>query len=165
MDIAKVSAALLRMDAARIARGVKRRWMDKMFPYGAYYHDEVARFDRLYLVRDPWSLSSESERSRFRQANRAIMENFGHLQGVLEIGCGGGLQSCELQQVCDRPYGVDVSGRAVRRARRRCPQATFAVGVSPAASHAGNTVRPRDRVRGSILHGRCSPHAQAASRP
>jgi hypothetical protein len=55
--IAKVSAPLLRMDAARIARGVKRRWMDKTFPYGACYRDEAVRFDRLYLVRDPWSLS------------------------------------------------------------------------------------------------------------
>jgi 2-polyprenyl-3-methyl-5-hydroxy-6-metoxy-1,4-benzoquinol methylase len=128
MDIAKVGTALLRLDTDRIARALKTRWMEKTFPYGADYRDEVARFNRLYLVRDPWSLSSESERSRFRQTNRLILENFNHPHSLLEIGCGEGLQSSALQQVCDRLYGIDVSGRAVRRAKRRCPQATFGVG-------------------------------------
>ena len=55
MHIAKVGAALLRMDAVRIARDLKKRWMGKTFPYAMHHRDEVARFDRLYLVRDPFN--------------------------------------------------------------------------------------------------------------
>ena len=102
--------------------------MKRTFPYGADYRDEVARFNRLYLIRDPWSLSSDRERSRFRETNQLILENFGRCKSLLEIGCGEGLQSIELQKVCDRLSGIDVSRRAIKRARRLCPQATFAVG-------------------------------------
>ena len=128
MDIAKVGAALLRMDVARIAKGVKTRWMGRTFRYGMHYRDEVARFNRLYLLRDPWAMNCEREKFRFRETNRLIAENFGHPHSLLEIGCGEGLQSSELQQISDTLYGIDVSVRAVRRAMRRCPQATFAVG-------------------------------------
>jgi ubiquinone/menaquinone biosynthesis C-methylase UbiE len=127
MNIARVGAALLRLDTARIARVLKTRWMERTFPYGADYRDEVARFNRLYLIRDPWTLSCESENFRFREINQLILEHFGHPHNLLEIGCGEGLQSSELQQVCDRLYGIDVSRRAINRARRRCPQATFTV--------------------------------------
>lgn len=129
MDIVKVGAALLGLDTARITRALKTRWMEKTFPVGADYRDEVARFDRLYLVRDPWSLDQRaSEKTRFRRTNRLILDNFGHARSLLEIGCGEGLQSSHLQQVCDRLHGVDVSARAVRRATRRCPHGIFGVG-------------------------------------
>jgi 2-polyprenyl-3-methyl-5-hydroxy-6-metoxy-1,4-benzoquinol methylase len=128
MDVLEAAATLLRLDAARVARGLKSRWMDKTFPHGMDYRDEIAGFDRLYLVRDPWSLNSESEKFRFRQTNKVIEENFGYLHSLLEIGCGEGLQSSELQQVSECLYGIDVSKRAIRRAKRRCPEATFAVG-------------------------------------
>jgi|ERR1700730_2676027 len=128
MDLAKAGSALLRLDIARIARVLKGRWIERTFPYGADYRDEVDRFNRLYLVRDPWSLGSEIERFRFRKTNRLILENFGRPDSLLEIGCGEGIQSSELQQACDRLFGVDVSRRAVRRATRRCPQGTFGVG-------------------------------------
>jgi 2-polyprenyl-3-methyl-5-hydroxy-6-metoxy-1,4-benzoquinol methylase len=127
MHIAKVGAALLRVDARRIARDLKKRWMREIFSYGMHQRDEVARFNRLYLIRDPWAMNCERERIRFRETNRLITENFGRPHSLLEIGCGEGLQSSELQQICDTLYGVDVSVRAVRRAKRRCPQATFAV--------------------------------------
>lgn len=127
MDLFKVGTALLQLDTVTIGRALKERWMCKTFPDGMAYRDEVARFNRLYLVRDPWSLSCERERFRFRETNRLILENFGHPNSLLEVGCGEGLQSSELQKVCDRLYGIDVSGRAVGRARRRCPRATFAV--------------------------------------
>jgi SAM-dependent methyltransferase len=127
MDLVKAGTALLRLDTARIGSALKERWRGKTFPYGMDFRDEVARFNRLYLVRDPWSLNCERERFRFKETNRLILENFGRARSLLEVGCGEGLQSSELQQVCDRLYGIDVSGRAVRRAKRRCPQATFAV--------------------------------------
>jgi SAM-dependent methyltransferase len=128
MDISKFGAALLRLDTDRVARGFKGRWMERTFPCGADYRDEVERFNRLYLVRDPWSLNSESELFRFRQTNRLIVDNFGHLRSLLEIGCGEGIQSRHLQKVCDCLYGIDVSERAVRRARRRCPRDIFGAG-------------------------------------
>jgi Methyltransferase domain len=128
MDFAKVGAAILRGDIVRITNGLKTRWMRRTFPYGMHYRDEAARFDRLYLVRDPWSMNCERERLRFRETNRLIIENFGCPHTLLEIGCGEGLHSSELQQVCEHLYGVDISKRAVTRAKRHCPQATFAVG-------------------------------------
>ena len=102
--------------------------MERAFAYEADPGDEAARFNRLYLVRDPWSLGRQSEKFRFGVTNRVIVENFGRPANLLEIGCGEGLQSIELRHVCDRLYGIDVSGRAVKRAKRWCPQATFAVG-------------------------------------
>jgi 2-polyprenyl-3-methyl-5-hydroxy-6-metoxy-1,4-benzoquinol methylase len=128
MDISKVGTALLRMDAVKIANSLKTRWMGRTFRHGMHYRDEVARFNRLYLLRDPWAMNCERERFRFRETNRLITENVGHPYNLLEIGCGEGLQSNELQQISDKLYGIDVSVRAVRRAVRRCPQATFAVG-------------------------------------
>ena len=128
MQIAKVGAALLRMDVVRIARDLKKKWMGRIFPNGMHRRDEVARFNRLYLVRDPWAMNCERERVRFRETNRLITENFGRPHSLLEIGCGEGLQSSELRKICDSLYGVDVSARAVKRAKRQCPQATFAVG-------------------------------------
>ena len=118
-----------RWDIARIVRALKGRWMEFTFPHGPDYRDEVAGFDRLYLVRDPWSLDKlDSEQFRFRRTNQLILSNFGHSYSLLEIGCGEGIQSRYLQQVCEQLYGMDVSFRAIRRARRRCPYGTFGVG-------------------------------------
>jgi 2-polyprenyl-3-methyl-5-hydroxy-6-metoxy-1,4-benzoquinol methylase len=127
MDLVKASTAFLRLDAARISGVLKERWRDTTFPHGMLYRDEAARFDRLYLIHDPWSLGCERERFRLAETNRLILENFDHPCNLLEVGCGEGLHSVELQQLCDRLCGIDVSRRAVRRAKRRCPQATFAV--------------------------------------
>jgi 2-polyprenyl-3-methyl-5-hydroxy-6-metoxy-1,4-benzoquinol methylase len=127
MDLAKAAIALLRLDTAWLGMHLKARWMARTFPNGMDYRDEIVRFNRLYLVRDPWSLDCEGERFRFREINRLIVENFGHSPCIFEIGCGEGLQSSELQKVCDDLYGIDVSSRAVRRAKRRCPRATFSV--------------------------------------
>lgn len=129
MDFAKARSALLRLNVARISMGLKGRWMETIFPSGPDYRDELARFNRLYLVRDPWSLAQrESELFRFVQTNQFIRDNFGHLESLLEIGCGEGIQSSHLKEVCSRLYAVDVSLRAVRRARRLCPRGIFDVG-------------------------------------
>ena len=128
MGLTGLAGALLRLDTNRIAKGFKARWMDKIFPQDHDFRDDVGRFNRLYLVRDPWSLDRQSEKFRFEVTNRVIAENFDRPSSLLEVGCGEGLQSNELRHVCDRLYGIDVSGRAIKRAKRRCPQATFAVG-------------------------------------
>ena len=93
-----------------------------------HYTDRADKLDRLYRVEDPWHLQSAKEQGRFQWTNRLIAEQFGRPETILEIGSGEGHQSRYLTQACDRLYGIDVSPRAVRRARQRCPTAQFAAG-------------------------------------
>jgi SAM-dependent methyltransferase len=94
----------------------------------AHYTDRADKLDRLYMVEDPWHLQSAKEQARFAWTNQLIVARFDRPATILEIGCGEGYQSRYLAQACDRLYGIDVSSRAVRRARRRCPGARFAAG-------------------------------------
>jgi len=80
------------------------------------------------MVSDPWNMASPSEQYRFAETNRLIMEKFGRVGSLLEIGCGEGHQSLYLKLVCHRLTGLDVSARAVQRARKRCTSAEFLVG-------------------------------------
>lgn len=134
MDLLKAGTALLQLDTAYIRRGMKRRlrlksrWMARTFPDGMHYRDETTRFNLLYLLPDPWTMLCERERFRFRETNRVILENFGQCHNLLEIGCGEGVQSTELQRVCDHIHGIDISKRAIARAKHRCPLAHFTVG-------------------------------------
>jgi SAM-dependent methyltransferase len=92
------------------------------------YSSDYKKLDTCYTVPDPWLMASPSEQFRFRATNKLILAKFGRVASVLEIGCGEGHQSLYLQNVCDRLTGLDVSVRAVKRARSRCPQAGFLVG-------------------------------------
>jgi predicted TPR repeat methyltransferase len=65
---------------------------------------------------------------RFTETNRILLREFGPVATLLEIGCAEGHHSLHLMQVCRQLYGLDVSPRAVRRARRRCPEAVFVAG-------------------------------------
>lgn len=85
-------------------------------------------WDILYMVEDPWHMASPAEQYRFEQTNRIIRENFGLVGSLLEVGCGEGHQTAYLERVCKRLTGLDVSGKAVLRARKRCPQSMFLVG-------------------------------------
>jgi SAM-dependent methyltransferase len=93
-----------------------------------HYADRADKLNRLYRIEDPWQMGSAKEQARFAWTNRLIAAQFGSPDTVLEIGCGEGHQSHHLSQICRRLYGIDVSARAVRRAQKRCPRATFAVG-------------------------------------
>jgi len=73
-------------------------------------------------------MSSLSEQYRFAETNRLILENFGGVTSLLEIGCGEGHQSLYLQEVCKHLTGLDVSSKAVSRAQKRCPTSKFFVG-------------------------------------
>lgn len=110
-----------------------------------HYTDRADKLDRLYLVEDPWHLQSAKEQGRFAWTNRLIAEQFGRPQGLVEIGCGEGYQSEYLAQACDRLYGIDVSKRAVSRARRRCPEARFAAG-DPLTHRFADMALPADLV-------------------
>lgn len=89
---------------------------------------DSAGLERLYALRDPWGMSTEREQSRFVQTNQVLVALVGHVGSLLEIGCGEGHQSVHFASLCDRLHGLDVSERAMLRARQRLPQAQFAVG-------------------------------------
>lgn len=81
-----------------------------------------------YLIGDPWNLRSSDEAIRFQKTNEIFEDAFGHVNTLLEIGCGEGLQSRYLEKLCNELTGVDVVPRAVKRARLALPNAKFAVG-------------------------------------
>jgi len=93
-----------------------------------HYADRADKLDLLYRVENPWHMDTAQEQARFDWTNRIISTHLAPLDTILEIGCGEGHQSQHLSRMCDRLYGIDVSARAVRRARRRCPDACFAAG-------------------------------------
>lgn len=95
---------------------------------GVRYSDNFRKIDAIYLIDDPWRMSSPGEQYRFAETNRLVAERFGPVGSLLEIGCGEGHQSLHLQEVCDHVVGLDVSARAVERARSRCPRGNFLVG-------------------------------------
>jgi ubiquinone/menaquinone biosynthesis C-methylase UbiE len=92
---------------------------------GLDFSGDFKRFDFAYLRRDPYCLGGEH--LRYSQTNQVIESTFGHPATLLEIGCAEGYQSQYLLNVCDHLHGVDVSRRAVARAKRRCPIGEFRV--------------------------------------
>jgi len=98
--------------------------------------DNHKQLDRLYAVADPWQMTSAREQFRFEMTNALLAEKLGHVGSLLEIGCGEGHQSEHLAKVADQLYGLDVSARAIDRARTRLPGAHFDVGTLPVIPNA-----------------------------
>jgi SAM-dependent methyltransferase len=105
---------------------VRRSWM-RYALRGVGGSDNHARLDLAYSVPDPWNLESKGELERFEGTNRIALGAFGHVGSLLELGCGEGHQSAHFARISDRVHGVDVSGTAVERARKRMPGGEFAV--------------------------------------
>lgn len=93
-----------------------------------HYADRARKLDRVYRIENPWHMDSAQEQARFAWTNGVVATHLPNPDTVLEIGCGEGHQSLHLSRLCRRLYGIDVSPRAVRRARRRCPAASFTAG-------------------------------------
>jgi SAM-dependent methyltransferase len=110
-----------------VANKLKKIWM-RLALRGVHYSNDYGKLDAIYLVHDPWRMDSPSQRYRFAETNQLILKEFGVVESLLEIGCGEGHQSLHLERVCDHLTGLDVSVRAVKRARRRCPRSKFLVG-------------------------------------
>jgi SAM-dependent methyltransferase len=108
-------------------KAVRRTWM-RYALRGVGGADNHARLELAYRLPDPWNMESALERLRFARTNALVEKYFPGSRSILEIGCGEGHQSAELQKVCPEIYGIDVSATAVERARRRVPDAKFAVG-------------------------------------
>jgi SAM-dependent methyltransferase len=90
--------------------------------------DNFRQLDKLYAVGDPWDMASDMEQARFASTNDLARKHFGFADHLLEIGCGEGHQTVHLQAVAKRITAIDVSVRAVRRARIRAPAARLIVG-------------------------------------
>src|SRR5262245_42943898 len=93
--------------------------------------DNHTQLDRLYVVADPWQMTAPREQYRFATTNALLQEKLGRVETMLEVGCGEGHQSEHLARLCDRLYGVDVSPRAIERAKTRVTAAHFDVGSLP----------------------------------
>src|SRR5690349_11073402 len=106
----------------RVTTAARRLWM-RYALRGVGQADNHSRLDLAYLVPDPWKLDSEAEHVRFRETSAALERAFGRPRTILEVGCGEGVQSEYFAKQCDRLTGIDVSPRAIERARRRLPAA------------------------------------------
>lgn len=95
---------------------------------GVSGNDNHERLNLAYSVADPWNMASDLERFRFERTNSIIRRHMPDCQSILEIGCGEGHQTEYLREVCPKICGIDVSEKAIERARRRVPDAEFAVG-------------------------------------
>jgi cyclopropane fatty-acyl-phospholipid synthase-like methyltransferase len=105
---------------------VKRRTWMKYALRGVGPNDNFERLELAYTIEDPWNMDSPGEIARFEATNRIIKREFGHVQSLLEIGCGEGHQSRYLAEAADQLHGLDVSEKAVERARVRVPDGQFA---------------------------------------
>jgi SAM-dependent methyltransferase len=110
-----------------LGTAVRRLWM-RYALRGALQSDNRNRLDLAYLLHDPWKLDSESEHVRFKGTSNRLERAFGRPRTILEVGCGEGIQSRYFARQCYRLTGIDVSSRAVGRARRRVPCAELIVG-------------------------------------
>ena len=106
----------------------RKYWM-RFALRGIRYSDNYSKMDTIYRIDDPWHMTSPSQQYRFRETNQVILEQFGRVGSILEIGCGEGHQSLFFQQICDHLVGLDVSARAIKRAGRKCPESKFLVGT------------------------------------
>ena len=89
------------------------------------FSDNYAAFRTAYLVTDPYNLKSAQAAYRFLTTNRIIQEKFGQVHRLLEIGCAEGYQSQHLKLLCNTLFGIDVSAKAIARAKARCPTCSF----------------------------------------
>lgn len=126
-----------------VPEALRKQWA-RLVLHDIHFSDKYDRLDALYRIRDPWEMDTEPQRFRFRETNRLIDEHFGRVRSLLEVGCGEGHQSEALLEVCDELVGIDVSGRAIERARVRCPKAQFLAGDSFTPALGGH--RPFDLV-------------------
>lgn len=98
---------------------VRRTWM-KYAMRGVRQADAHDRLDMAYALSDPWRMETPRERFRFERTNEIIRERLGErFERVLEVGSGEGHQSEHLMKLGGRLTGIEVSPKAVARARSR----------------------------------------------
>lgn len=93
---------------------------------GTSFSGSYKKLRGLYLQADPWQMSSDKEQHRFIETNRMLANLAPKYGSILELGCGEGHQSEHLAKLTNSLFGLDVSEKAVERARKRCVEGTFA---------------------------------------
>jgi len=96
-------------------------------------------FETLYEnASDPWSFAtSDYEAEKYARSLAALDPHYAH---ALEIGCSIGVFTRELASRCAELLAIDISDRAIERARERCadaPQVRFARMTAPHEFPAG----------------------------
>ena len=94
---------------------------------GVAYGNKFERLDTAYQIANPWRMDSEGEQYRFNEINKIIDQNIGHVEYLLEVGCGEGHQTQYLSKVSNNVCGFDVSSKAIKRAKKICPDAKLFV--------------------------------------
>ena len=110
-----------------MASKLKSLW-SRFWLKGSQFTGRYGNLEKLYVVEDPWNLSSEKEQARFERSNALIAQIAPGCSSLLEVGCGEGYQTAWLQKVSASVVGVDISARAIDRARKACPGVRFEVG-------------------------------------
>jgi SAM-dependent methyltransferase len=95
---------------------------------GTAFSGSYRKLRMLYSLEDPWDMSSAREQHRFEATNEQLVKLAPGYGSILELGCGEGHQTLYLARLADRIFGLDVSPRAVARARARCPDGCFEAG-------------------------------------
>lgn len=125
--------------ASTVAR-LKRNW--RALRSGLWFRPApYRRMDRLYLLEDPWQLTSPREHRRFALTNAMIVQIAPNCGSLLEIGSGEGEQTAHLLKVAGSVTGIEVSEAAVSRARSATPHAEYLVGCAEDAGHLLGTRR------------------------
>jgi alkylation response protein AidB-like acyl-CoA dehydrogenase len=122
--LAEVGRASIRKSTLRADGAANGMWLRKE-PEGSlppsYFHHIYAQSD------DPWEFESSAyEAEKYRSTLASLPRE--HYARGLEVGCSIGVLTEKLAARCDDLLSVDVSERALERARRRCaalPQVRF----------------------------------------
>src|SRR6266481_8183661 len=79
-------------------------------------------FEDLYVKSaDPFDFETTAYEAAKYQHTVAILPRDRYQQGI-EIGCSIGVLTSRLAEKCDQLLGIDISGRALERARARCAE-------------------------------------------
>lgn len=106
-----------------------RYWLRRS-DFAGRYRD----LQRLYATRDPWNLLSDQEQHRYAEVNAMIRSFAPGCRSLLELGCGEGFQTRRLLEVSEAVAGIDVSEKAIARARQYVPTAELQVGKAEDAA-------------------------------
>jgi SAM-dependent methyltransferase len=83
-----------------------RSWMTRLY------------FEVRYVIPDPWRLATSAYERERADRTMAVLSGRRY-RTALEVGCGEGIFTSRLLDLCDRVTAVDFSALALRRARRR----------------------------------------------
>jgi len=76
---------------------------------------EREEFERFYEKVDPWQVLNKNIRNYV--VKRVLRKNLKSNYKTIEIGCGEGNFSIEINKICNKSVGIDISSKAIERAR------------------------------------------------